>query len=254
MYCLQCGEAMPDIARFCSQCGTEINNKSVRDNTAEIENQDSGFLETETLPQAEFFETPRTASRESARVGPEKTFHERIKDKPSLRSADLHKPLLTVKPRMVTWVILARYIPMQINMTFIGALIFGGLALVYHLLTGTLEHPVRPFVFFGVFFFLLVPIIVYIAYRRTIADSYYEFYPDRVEFYEGFWTAHHKVLYYKHITEVSLRRNLIQRMYGMGTIHFAVPSRGPQYQGLFLPDLEHPVTLFDEIDSIIRAY
>jgi hypothetical protein len=167
---------------------------------------------------------------------------------------DNHKPALIVKPRMVGWVVLARYIPLQINLTVMGAVIFGLLAVGYHIWAGTLVHPIRPFLFFGAFFFLLVPLLIYIAYRKTINAVRYEFYRDRLEYYDGFWTIQHKVLYYKHITEITLRRNMIQRLYGIGTIHFAVPSIGPKYAGLFLSDIQHPAILYEQIEQLVRSY
>lgn len=167
---------------------------------------------------------------------------------------DNHKPALIVKPRMVAWVVLSRYIPLQINLTVMGSVIFGLMAIGYHIWSGTLVHPVRPFVFFGVFFFVLVPLLIYIAYRKTLNATRYEFYRDRIEYYDGFWTIQHKVLYYKHITEITLRRNMIQRIYGLGTIHFAVPSLGPKYAGLFLSDVQHPAVLYEQIEQLVRAY
>ncbi|NNM60102.1 MAG: PH domain-containing protein [Legionellales bacterium] len=249
MYCFQCGEAIPDAARFCSQCGAKIEENTKLEYALETGESDYAdeFESTTTFEPMENASTTEAEETEPVR----ETKHVE-------HTAHLHKhhdkPILTVKPRMVTWVILARYIPLQINLTFIGSLIFGFIVLMYHFFTNTLDHPARPFVFFAVFFFVLVPIVVYIAYRRTMDESYYEFYPDRLEYYEGFWTAHHKVLYYKHITDVTVRRNLIQRLYGMGTIHFAVPNRGPKYEGLFMSDIEHPVVLLDEIENIVRAY
>lgn len=165
-----------------------------------------------------------------------------------------HKPALIVKPRVVAWVVLSRYIPLQINMTIMGAIIFGLLAVGYHYWTGTLTHPIRPFVFFGLFFFISVPLIIYIGYLKTIKATRYEFYNDRVEYFDGFWKIHHKVLFYKHITEISLRRNMLQRLYGIGTIHFSVPSMGPKYPGLSLSDIQHPAVLYEQIENLVRSY
>lgn len=172
----------------------------------------------------------------------------------SVTQHDKHEPLLIVKPRLVTWVMLARYIPLQINLTIIGALFFGSLVFLYHAMSGTPQHFFRPFIFFGSFFFLSVPLLIYIAYRKTINATYYQFYTDRLEYYDGFWTIQHKILYYKHITDMSLRRNLLQRLYGIGTLHFSVPSMGPKYRGLFVPDIEHSTVIFDQVQNIVRSY
>lgn len=255
MYCLQCGEANSDSARFCSQCGTKVAEQKVMEYALENSNTShtKTFKPAEDIELIEEFEPAEEVEFAKKIESAVKKAIDR--DQPQTAPPqNPHKPLLRIKPRMVTWVILARYIPLQINLTFIGAFIFGSLAVMYHFFTGTLDHPFRPFIFFAVFFFVLVPIIVYIAYRRTMDETYYEFYPDRLEYYEGFWTAHHKVLYYRHITDITLRRNLIQRLYGMGTIHFDVPNRGPKYRGLFVSDIEHPVTMLDEVENIVRAY
>lgn len=216
MYCLQCGGMLFEQARFCHQCGTSIE-LATPQGALQNENDD--------IP-AYVPNSPRHTQ----------------------------KPLMVLKPRMITWVILSRYIPMQINLTIIGALLFGMIVLLYHVFTGSLEHPLRPFVFFACFFFLVVPLTVYMGYRKTRSNTYYEFYHDRLEYYDGFWSVHHKILYYKHITELTLRRNLLQRLYGVGTIHFAIPRMGPKYGGLFLSDIENPVQQFEKIENIVRAY
>jgi uncharacterized membrane protein YdbT with pleckstrin-like domain len=162
--------------------------------------------------------------------------------------------LLEVDPRMVTWVILARYIPQQINLTVLGSLLFGCLIVGYHLWQGDLVYVYQPFIFFALVFFFAVPFLVYISYKKTINVTRYLFYRDRLEYYDGIWNVAHKVVYYKHITEVTLQRNLIQRFYGIGSIHFEVPSMGPSFRGITMADIEHPQQIYDQIQQFIKEY
>ena len=170
------------------------------------------------------------------------------------RLATLNKPfqpLLLIQPKMVTWVILVRYIPVQLNLTLMGGLIFGLMIVAYHLFSGTLVHPLRPFIFFGTVFFIMVPLFIYIAYRKTLAGTRYEFYTDRIEYYEGLWTVQHKTVYYKQIAGLDLSRNLIQRFYQVGTIRIDVPSFGSKFRGLFIADIPHSQEMYDKINQLI---
>ncbi|MFN7097077.1 MAG: zinc-ribbon domain-containing protein [Gammaproteobacteria bacterium] len=164
-----------------------------------------------------------------------------------------HHPALIVKPRMVTWVVLARYLPLQINLTIIGAIIFGLIAVGYHLWEGNLHHPVRPFIFFAIFFFIFFPIVIYAIYNKTNKAARYEFYHDRVECFDGFWNIQHNVIFYKHVTEISLRRNILQRLSSIGTIHFVISSVDPKHRGLFITDVEHPATVYQQIEQLMRS-
>lgn len=162
--------------------------------------------------------------------------------------------LLEVDPIMVTWVVLARYIPQQINLTVLGSLFFGGIVVAYHLWLGDLVYIYRPFIFFALVFFFSVPFLIYISYKKTIHATRYLFYRDRLEYYEGIWNVAHKVVYYKHITEVTLQRNLIQRLYGIGSIHFEVPSMGPRFRGITMADIENSPHVYEQIQQFIKEY
>jgi len=213
-YCLECGTELPAEAHFCSQCGALV-----------VVADALGIQDAEQV----------AAGHQQ---------HQQLQ----------HKPLIVVRPRLVAWIVFARYLPLQINLTVSGAIIFGLIAVLYHTFTGTLEHPFRPFIFFGAFFFISVPSLMYLAYYKTIEATRYEFYRDRIEYYDGFWTVKHRVLYYKHIAEITLRRGLVQRLYGLGSLHFSVPTMGPKYPGMLISDIEQPETLYEQIDKLVRSY
>jgi uncharacterized membrane protein YdbT with pleckstrin-like domain len=163
------------------------------------------------------------------------------------------KPLIEIQSVMVTWLILMRYFPLQLNLTLSGGLGFGLLAIGYHWWHGNLTHFYRPFIFFACVFFILTPLVIYIAYRKTFNATRYQFYNDRLEYYEGFWNVQHKVIYYKHITEITLYRNIIQRMYRIGSIHFTVPSMGARGRGITIPDVKNSEQLYEQVQRLVRG-
>lgn len=164
------------------------------------------------------------------------------------------KPVFVLKPRSVPFIICMRYLPMQLNFSLTGGLIFGLLVVVYHFFTGTSIHPFRPFIFFGCFFFITILCMLMLSYFKTIKSVRYEFYKDRVEYYDGFWHVHQKVLYYKHISEIRLKRNLFQRCLNLGTVHLTVPTMGTNYPGLYIWDIEHPRENLEKIEKLVRFY
>lgn len=161
-------------------------------------------------------------------------------------------PLIKAQPQMATWVVLGRYFPLQLNLSCIGALIFGGLALVYHLSAGSSLPLYRPFIFFWFVFFLTIPLFIYWGYHQTLPHIRYEFYGDRLLCYEGLWGVKERVLYYQQISEVSLHRNLLQRFYQVGTIklEFIIPIAGKTQ--LFISDIPNIEALYQKINQLIR--
>lgn len=195
------------------------------------------------LPQANFCSACGTAVNSSTPA----------KSQPVAAYKSSNKPLIEIQPVMVTWLILMRYFPMQLNLTLSGGIGFGALVMGYHLWQGTLTHPYRPFIFFACVFFILTPLIVYTAYCKTFRATRYQFYNDRLEYYEGFWNVQHKVIYYKHVTEISLYRNIIQRLYHIGSIHLTVPGMGARGRGITIPDIKNSEALYQQIQRLMQG-
>jgi membrane protein YdbS with pleckstrin-like domain len=144
-------------------------------------------------------------------------------------------------------------LPIQLFMTVWGAGFFGGFGFAAIDLFGL---PLPGWFFapvFGVLFFVGIPLLTYVSHRQTYAQTEYRFYDDRLEYAEGFWTAEKKSIPLDRITEVSLRRGVIQRRYGIGTLFLATPATGGSQSrsGISLRDVPNAEQLFEQVKGLI---
>ncbi len=115
-------------------------------------------------------------------------------------------------------------LPLQLFFTVWCGGFFGGLT--------SFVFPARsalPFVLFGGLAFFGVPIVAYFGKKLNYSRTEYKFYPDRLEFEEGFFALHKKVIRFRDVKEVSLHRGMFQRLYGIGTIYLATLATGTSY-------------------------
>jgi membrane protein YdbS with pleckstrin-like domain len=104
----------------------------------------------------------------------------------------------SVKPTFIGWTTLVAQLPLQLFFTVWMGGFFGGLTRPF-LGSGS-------FFFFGAVAFFGIPLIVYFGKKLNYARTEYRFYEDRLEFEEGFLTINKKVIKYKDMKEVTLRR------------------------------------------------
>lgn len=140
-------------------------------------------------------------------------------------------------------------------MTVWGAGFFGVFSLFA---IRALRLPVPPwfsFVFFACLFFFGIPLLAFTAKKRTYAKTEYRFYGNRLEYAEGFWTVENKTIKYDKITETAMRRGILQRKYGLGTIFLATPATGFQHgksmSGIRIHDIEEPEKVYDAVQHLI---
>ena len=123
-----------------------------------------------------------------------------------------------------------------------------------------------PGVVIGALAFFGIPLVVYIGKKFNYARTQYNFFDDRLEFEEGFFTINKKLIKYKDIKEVTLRKGFLQRAYGLGTIYLATeatgssPSSGPFYalgfgnvsaSGVGVRDVPDPDEAYEKIKAIV---
>ena len=124
----------------------------------------------------------------------------------------------SLKPVFVGWLALLVQLPYQLFFTIWAGIFFGTMTV------GTLGR--FSFALFGVPAFFVVPLVAYFGKKLNYARTEYRFYDDRLEFDEGFFTINRKVIKYRDIKEVSLRKGVLQRMYNLGTIYLATLATG----------------------------
>lgn len=172
------------------------------------------------------------------------------------REPDSEEPLLVLRPRFIGWVTTLSLLPIQLFMTIWGALFLGGFS---RLAVEGFDLPLPPwvtFVFFGCLFFFGIPLIVYSAKKKTYAQTEYRFFRNRLEYAEGFWTAENKTIKYDKVTETAMRRGIIQRKYGLGTIFLSTQATGFQkgrvaMSGIRIRDIEQPEKVYEAVEKMI---
>ncbi|OXU14539.1 PH domain-containing protein [Sedimentisphaera salicampi] len=207
---------------YCSKCGRQIS-------------EDARFCEGCGAPTAEYNSAGSSQN--------DHTQHDA--GSPSIKVSPTFNPLLSV----------ASFIPVQLFLTAWGAGFLGGMSLgaVKAWKLGIPEW--APFVFFGALFFFAVPALVYFFKKKTYEKTEYRFFKDRLEYSEGFLTAQDKTIKYDKITETSMRRGVVQKRFGLGTIFLATPASGYQQNrassGIRIKDVEQPEKLYAQIESLI---
>ncbi|MBB71998.1 MAG: hypothetical protein CMF50_06320 [Legionellales bacterium] len=169
----------------------------------------------------------------------------------------MDKPEKTLKPKLIPWVLLAYYFPLQLNISiFVGGACAGISFVLFTLSWGWTDASWQWFVFFPLLFFITVPAFIYFVRSQTYQQTEYKFYRDRLEYAEGFWTIEKKSIKYAHITEVYMRRNVIQRFYNMGTIYLSVPAISARggFIGVAIVDVQNPDAAYDDVQAILSRY
>jgi membrane protein YdbS with pleckstrin-like domain len=118
--------------------------------------------------------------------------------------------------------------------------------------------------FFGAIAFVGVPAVAYFGKKLNCGRTEYRFFRDKLEFEEGFFTM---VIEYRDVKEVTLRKGMFQRIYGLGTIYLATLATGSSgtsnpfvalgfgnvsASGVYVRDIQEPDRIFDEIRDLIH--
>ncbi len=125
------------------------------------------------------------------------------------------------RPHFVGWITLLAALPIQLFMTVWVGGFFGGLSTKIFGLRGE-----APFALFGLLAFIGVPCFAYFGKKLNYKMTIYTFYDDEIAFEEGFFSRNKKVVKYRDVVEVTLRRGVLQRFAGLGTIYLATVATG----------------------------
>jgi len=164
-------------------------------------------------------------------------------------------PKTVVKPKLIGWVVLVQSLPITFRMTIFASSMGGTIAFLLTLLRFANFSLWWPFVYCGLAAFVAVPTIIYFIYHRTYEATAYKFYDEHLEYSEGFWTIENRTIAYRHITQIDLRRNVIQRIYGLGSVYLSVPSgviRSGKFSGIVINNIENPELIYKKIQTILR--
>ena len=172
-------------------------------------------------------------------------------------------PAFALRPVFVGWITLLLQLPLQLFFTLWSGGFFGGMISSFF---GV--HSKAPFIFFGALAFVGVPLVAYVGKKLNFGRTEYRFYPDRLEFDEGFFSINRKVIKFRDVKEVTLRRGILQRIYGLGTIYLATLATGSTYNmnpfvalgfgnvsasGVSVRDISNPDAVFEKVRTIVIA-
>jgi uncharacterized membrane protein YdbT with pleckstrin-like domain len=166
----------------------------------------------------------------------------------------------------VGWIALLLQLPIQLFLAFWADGFFGSLSSSLPIFA---RGSWVPFLFFGGIAFFSIPAVAYFGKKLNYSRTEYRFFGDRLEFQEGFFSINKKVIEYRDVKEVTLRKGIFQRIYGLGTIYLATLATGSSgasnpfvalgfgnvsASGVYVRDIKEPDRMFDEIrQSIDRS-
>ena len=136
------------------------------------------------------------------------------------------------RPKFVGRIVLLTQLPTQLFMTFWAGAFLGGMTRSFLGIQGQ-----APFRFFGLLAFCVIPCVAYIGKKLNYSQTSYSFFEDRIEFEEGYFSRNRKVVMYRDVLEVSLRRGVLQRSCGLGTIYLGTLATGSEAKSNSFPTL-----------------
>jgi len=170
--------------------------------------------------------------------------------------------MFTVKPVFIGWIALLYQLPLQLFFTLWSAVFFGSLIGSIRVFP---NNSAVPFVLFGAIAFLGFPLVAYFGKKLNYARTEYKFSDDRLEFEEGFFNVTEKVIKFRDVKEVTLRKNFFQRMYDLGTVYLATDATGScrpnifnalgfgnvSASGIGVVDIPNPDETFERVRRIV---
>lgn len=73
--------------------------------------------------------------------------------------------------------------------------------------------------YFGFFIFLIIQLFIFILTYRSYKKRYYDFYSDKLDYYDGFLELNKSTVPLDRITNIKSRQGLIQRIFKISTIY-----------------------------------
>jgi uncharacterized membrane protein YdbT with pleckstrin-like domain len=131
--------------------------------------------------------------------------------------------VFTARPVFVGWITLLPQLPIQLFLTLWVGGFFGGLSSALPIFE---RGSWVPFLFFGGIAFFGILAVAYFGKKLNYSLTEYRFFPDKLEFQEGFFSLNKKVIEYRDVKEITLRNGVFQRIYGLGTIYLATLATG----------------------------
>jgi membrane protein YdbS with pleckstrin-like domain len=172
---------------------------------------------------------------------------------------------LSIQPVFVGWITLLTQVPLQLFFTFWCAIFFGGIGASIGLFA---KNSFAASYNIGVIAFFAIPVVAYVGKKLNYSRTEYRFYADRLEFDEGFFSINKKVIKYRDVKETTLRKGILQRSCGLGSIYLATLATGStrntnpfvalgfgnvSASGVIVRDISDPDQAFEQIRQLVDA-
>ncbi|MFX0014089.1 MAG: PH domain-containing protein [Promethearchaeota archaeon] len=171
------------------------------------------------------------------------------------------EPLVILKPKYLKLIALLKSIPIAV---FLG--LFGGIGVLMVTLiasseptiSGTVDSTSTMMLFGGTVGFFLLGAILSIWYRNTsISHIEYRIFPNRIEYFEGLFTVEQKTIKFDDVSEIYLRKGVLQKRYNLGSIFLMtkglmIPMVGMRGNlgGMILRDIEDPDVIYQQLKQL----
>lgn len=110
-----------------------------------------------------------------------------------------------------------------------------------------------------------VLIMIYIK-KKNYESTVYDIYEDRIELQEGYFTSHKKIIPYKDVREISVRRGILQNIWGVGSIYIATAASGAvsssyysgtggnlsAASGLIIRDIDYSEAVYKTLQDLLK--
>lgn len=173
-------------------------------------------------------------------------------DRPDLSGKN---PILSIQPVFKSSLVLMTIFPFQLFISIWGALFFSGIFTPFTMTKEQTGPDMRIQIMIGLILFVTIPAVYYFITKKNYSKSWYRFYADKLEFYEGFFIIQEKTIKYANITELNLRRGFLQRYFKLGTIIISTPAtgytRGRAMSGIKIRDIAEPEMIYRQVRELV---
>lgn len=173
---------------------------------------------------------------------------------------------LSLRPVFIAWTTLLAHLPLHVFLTLWTGGFVGGIFKTFG--ERYVSLPFNSYILFGSIMFVGFPLFIFVTKKFNYEKTEYKFFEDRLEFEEGFFTINKKVIKYKDVKELTLRRGILQRVNKLGTIYLGTMVTGSvsyynpfaalgfgntAASGISIKDVNDPEVEFEKIQRIIEA-
>jgi membrane protein YdbS with pleckstrin-like domain len=178
--------------------------------------------------------------------------------------------LAEYRPRFLLWTSFLVQLPLQLFFSIWAGGFLGGLTSSFFpaAANALTTRFASPFLAIGLATFFLFPIATLAAKLLNYSNTVYRIHSDRIEIKEGFLTQHTKEIAFSSVREINLRRGILQRFVGLGSVYMATAAtgQGPWWQasaimggtstfgsGAMLMDLANSEVAYQQLRDLVEG-